>query len=274
MMELVVITPARWLYNELKHAGSSIGVDVTQDHGYGDFIEPQKAVWGSMHFIMRQAPQHSLLDAGSGFLPSLPYEYTQRNFEITTIKNLRTRTDESSFYKLANLKLDNVEGTSDRDEFLACFDSHKYTSESTEVLISGYKDFIGAYEFRSFICKGKVKTTCYMDSNGYTWNAEGFTMPADSILEAAQVFTQDVVSYAETIIPSGFVVDVALLSSGEFVVIEGNPVWCSNPYFLSTDPHTVMSIIEGQGDENSPYQWKPDPTLQVRADMFKRNDYA
>lgn len=259
---LVVITPAQWLVNELRTAAEGLGISVKQDYGLGDMIAPENAVWGSMHFVVKQAPDHRFLDAGPGFLPSLPYEFTQRDFEFTTLHALRLQPERSAFYKLANMKL--VDGTTDREAFIEEIDSHKYVSEDTEILISDIKDFLGSYEFRSFVCNGKAVTTCYLDSHGRTWNAEGFIPPDDSLLETANSFAEE--AAASTEIPSGFVIDTALLASGEFIVIEGNPAWCSNPYYLAENSHTVETIMASQRGEGE--LWKPDPTLKLRAEMF------
>lgn len=205
-----------------------------------------------------------LIAPGPYWLTQIPQSLTQRKVSSATVEEflLSEPTDEF-FIKPAEAKIEGFE---------AAWRNFGQTREIIRRLHIPSDTFLQwsdklldvNHEYRFFVLDGQVIT-------GSSYLVDGITHydgADNSKIDEATEFAQYAVSIIENQ-PSAYVIDVGMnISTNSWLVIEGNPAWCSGIY--GSDPEKVIRVIEqacrfSQDDKN--YLWKPDAFLKAKADF-------
>lgn len=159
------------------------------------------------------------LQPSPGWLASLPWELTQRQVELTTLARAR-RLRRPAFVKAPLDKL--FAARVHRDG--SGLPGSDALDDDTPVLVSDVAVFVR--EYRLFVLDGAVRAASrYAVAGALAVAAE---LPPD-----AAAFAVDVLAAGG--LPSGAVLDVGLLDTGAWAVVEANPAWASGGYACDTD---------------------------------------
>jgi hypothetical protein len=94
-------------------------------------------------------------------------------------------------------------------------------------------------EFRCFMREGKVEAwSPYLSFGRPTWKPQCAGETPESLISFCGRL-RDAMGGA---LPPAFVVDVGVLASGRWAVVEFNPVWCSG--ILGAEPEKVLKVLE------------------------------
>jgi hypothetical protein len=153
-----------------------------------------------------------------------------------------------------------------RDDFLATARSAGFPADG-QVQVSPVRLDL-AEEHRCFVLEGAVVTSSpYLLASGATYE-EGWEASADFDHVSARAFAQEVVDEMGNDQPHGYTLDVGLTTSGQWVVIEANPAWCSGTYGCKLEA-VVDVVVEASATPTSfvgpsrhgHFVWRPDPYL-------------
>jgi len=96
-------------------------------------------------------------------------------------------------------------------------------------------------EHRCFVLDGSVVATSpYLLADGSTWEPD-FDTRADLHHADARRFATEAVDELGAGQPGAYVLDVGLLGTGRWVVIEVNPAWCSGIY--GAEPAAAVEVV-------------------------------
>ena len=191
-------------------------------------VEGDIAIYGEPLFARVIAAQLDkvLLEPEHDWLTKLEFEFVQRKIEYTEIKKL-ANLSYPIFIKPPDDKLFTAKIYTSVDEILNRID----LESNQQILVSEPVTF--TKEYRSHILNGEI-----VSCTRYLMNSELDISSNDKTIKDAIVFIERLLKETETRIPPTVVIDVGLLDSGEFAVVEANPSFGAG-------------IYQGNAEENS-----------------------
>lgn len=173
----------------------------------------------------------TLLTPPEDWLVQLPWEYTKRSIELMRLGEARV-IRRPAFIKPPNDKLFEARVYRTGEELPVDFD------EELSVLVSTPVEW--AVEFRCFCLDGQIETVSPYLRDGKLSCLSHFE---SSSLEVAAVhsFTADVLAASKSSLPRACVVDIGLLQSGKWAVVEANAAWGSGLY--GCNPSQALNVI-------------------------------
>lgn len=195
------------------------------------------AIYGEPLFVQYVAEQLSLLpiETPDEWLPSLPYQYTNRIMKIKRIGELED-TDFPAFIKSPNDKAFKAKVY----QTLADFSAKEYLPPETIVLFS--EPVFWEIEFRCFVHQRECVTYSVYSRNGEVAQDENGAWIASQVeQENANKFLEFFLADCSFDIPKSIVVDVGYISSKGWSVVEANGVWSAGIY--GCDPDKVLSLL-------------------------------
>lgn len=251
MSTLRVVGFTRWLAEDMQLAAPELSViaddGLDAPAGGGDYW------WCSLAHMSRLRATGISADVttpGPRWLPDLPHWLTRREIAVFTVGESVDGC--SGWYKIAEAKVDALPAKwwDSGAEFAAAASAAHVPQDSivqyTPTTLEGIE-----CEYRAFCTPDDVAVTPYL-SHGVTWDA---LTTDEEECDRARSYVLAVLD--EVRHPPNFVLDVAVLDSGEWCVMEANPAWSSNPYALSRSPVAVAAIIGAQVPSVW-WEWEPD----------------
>jgi hypothetical protein len=176
-----------------------------------------------------------LLEPALDWLCHLPRSLTRREVRLVPWSTART-LDGPRFLKAADDKW---------------FPSRVYPSggavpapdqyaDDAPVLIADTVRFVR--EYRCFVREGRVATASLYIEDGARAEDEHGNWRTGPELEAAVAYAHSVSAMPAVSLPAAVGLDVGLLSSGEWAVVEANPVWAAG--LCACDPAAVLDVLE------------------------------
>jgi hypothetical protein len=227
-----------------------------------DFVIP--AWWSPQEYITRlilNDHKFTLQSVGPTWISTLPLQYTGRKIWSGQVKDYKLgKGFDSGFLKLAEAK---------SDKFIASWISHRYLvydaiasgslSDDSWIQISDrFLDIDSEYRFW-ILNKEVVTGSMYLASNGDTWDPS-WSQENQNYYEEAYHFTKETVAKLDS--PTAYVLDVARLKTGEWVILEANAAWSSAWYGGEIDAvvATILASNDTSGIDKK-YVWSPDSSL-------------
>ena len=147
------------------------------------------------------------------------------------------RPEQTTFIKPADQKLFAV-GVYEPDEPIPGLEQ---LEPNDPILVSDAVSF--KREYRFFVYNLEVQTGSIYLLDGSVPQVEvGYAGEGDDFWLEAYTFAQKVCSETDIELPESFVLDVGLLDSDEWAVVEFNPTWASGIY--GCDPYAVLKCLE------------------------------
>ncbi len=176
-----------------------------------------------------------LLEPPFHWLADLPEKYRKRKVIFTTLADARQHR-QRAFIKPADDKCFPAQVYNSGDEL----PKSDVLSDSTPVLISDVVRW--EVEFRCFVLEGKVATfSPYLRNGELAQDQDGnWTASPEETQEALQ-FVASVLADSQVQLPPSVVVDVGVIESSGWAVIEANPSWGSGIY--GCDASKVLDVI-------------------------------
>lgn len=212
--------------------------------------------------LQRVGQAKELIAPGPYWLTQVPQSLTQRKVSSFTVEDFLSQSPENEFFiKPAEAKIEGFEAAW-RNFSQTCEIISELKIPSGTVLQWSDKLIDINHEYRFYVLDGKVLT-------GSSYLVDGITHydgAESSKLSEAKEFAQYAVSVIDNQ-PSAYVIDVGIdMSTNSWLVIEGNPAWCSGIY--GSDPQKVIQVIEkscNSADDDKNYLWTPDAFLNEKA---------
>jgi hypothetical protein len=213
--------------------------------------------------LQRVGYAKELIAPGPHWLTQIPQSLTQRKVSASTVEEFLSDEPPNEFFiKPAEAKIDGFE---------ASWRNFSQTSKIINRLKIPSKTFLQwsdrliniNHEYRFFVLDGKIITGSSYLVNGITH----YDGADNSKLDAAADYAQYAVSIIDNQ-PSAYVIDVGIdVSTNSWLVIEGNPAWCSGIY--GSNPKKAIRVIEKSChiDDDRNYLWIPDSFLKEKADF-------
>lgn len=266
MKALIVVSFAHWVADDFEQATQELNYALVRDYGF-DVPETlgnyEKVAWwmNAQHAarLQRVGVATELTAPGSTWLSTVPHELTKRVIRSATISEfLELGVDGSVWVKPAEAKIDGFEAAY-RTSADVCnlVDTLKIPTDSdvqwTDSLLSIN------HECRFYVLDGEVTTGSPYLVDGITY----YDGASDRELKNADAFAREAVKILGDNQPQAYTLDVGFdEKSNEWLVIEGNPAWCSGIY--GADPAKVIKVIEKAcytNTQNETFLWKPDSYL-------------
>lgn len=280
---LTVATHKNWIAEEF--AATNL-IEVKQNFGLSAPLYPKEksvAWWMPTETASRfqyAGINLNLLTVDAEWLSRVPENLTLRNIWTGTITEALYRGETGlAFCKPAEVKIPNAPAKwIEIDYFLSELLALSVPKDMKIQISNKFLDIKS--EFRCFVNKGLVTTVATYLNNGNIFGGYDFERDA-KMEELAKQYASEVIAVMKQDQPSSYVLDIGLLKTGEFFVIEGNPVWASNPYDCDKI-EVVKAVIEGSttyGDQytHGKFQWGQDPYLKQYAETkakLKIDDYT
>jgi hypothetical protein len=204
---------------------------------------------------------------GSKWLPSQPKEFVGREVESIAVKDIkqnvlsplltRAINGEKLFWKFAEAKVDIFLGEVRAfNEVLAYIDAYGIPDESV-MQVSEIVDVQNEYRF--FIVNGVIKACSPYLNRIHGTEVTYYDSPYANTEEfqAIQAYVSSIAPQLTS--PDAYVLDVASVSNGSFIVLEANPAWCSAWYGSDIDGVTETILASWLPNENFVYM--PDALL-------------
>jgi hypothetical protein len=262
-----------WMRDEMAVSGvpmhHSFGIEVPNFEADDIWWMPQGFAVEMNHALDHYGLRQVVLSApGPELLPGISKEFTGRTIRLLSAEEALANPVEG-WWKSAEAKIENfpsayrtaVELVNDIKDNVLPADS---VLHHTDTLLSI------AREFRSFIAHDKVlSTSVYLVANEgvQTTVYDGAeALPGD--IERVHEFLDNLIK--SVALPPSVVADVAILETGEIILLEFNPSWCSAWY--NNDINAVVECI-GAGFHLSPAElskWKYEPDPYFVAKVSRR----
>lgn len=268
---LVVATTRRWIADDLRH-GAGGRVDVVLEHGFDLPVITGPAAWWvpAEHAarILRAGGTLDLSAPGPAWLAGVPDDLTGRRVWAGMLADIGDAPP-AGFAKPAEAKVDALAARWwDRTDDFASAARDAGLGDDAWVQVSDRRLDI-VEEHRCYVGAGTVMTTSpYLTADGSTYEPGWESDPAFSH-DAARAFAQGAVDALGQDQPPSYVLDVALLTDGTWVVVEANPAWCAG--FYGCDLGAVVDVIVDasatptetgpDGSRHGRWAWRPDPVL-------------
>lgn len=256
---LVAATHRRWIGEHLAAAGS---IPVIVDAGMDAPVIPDgvRAAWWTptehaARLLHAGAPL-ALSAPGPHWLSQVPRELAGR---VVWSGFARDVPAGAGWCKLAEVKLEGIPAAwwGDTRDFTRALAAAGVPDESVVQVSSTRLDI--ASEYRCFMVDGSPAAVSAYLRGGVTWDPAWEGEP-DPGAAQARAFAQAVGDTMGSRQPAGYVLDVAVLADGNWVVVEANPAWSSSPY--GADPAGVVeSVLAANTPAGGQFAWQVDPWL-------------
>ena len=204
-----------------------------------DFADAEGlALYGEALFVRVIADQVgvTLLEASHDWLAQLPKSYTKRSVIATTL-GAAHQLELPAFIKPAGDKAFESKVFVSAPELAAI--THDLSGQ-IDILVSEPVNWEA--EFRSFVLDDSVVTVSpYMLNGELAKTDDGVWQHDPSLEEEAQSFAAQMLAASEVPFPPAFVLDLGIISSQGWAVLEANPAWGSGIY--GCDPDHAFQVI-------------------------------
>lgn len=266
-MTLHLVCHPNWMVQELSSATSaqvkhSFGLDVPVYEADDAWWIPQQMAAKFIRSMEAEGlPLPNFTSPGPLWLDSVPEKFLARTVKTMTVKKAMKHARPWAWWKAAEAKIDWFPAAP-REKAVFLEAAGKLLPE-TMVQSANATLFINT-EFRFHVLDGEPVTgSAYLQTVpgsrlGHSYY-DGLTTNATELSRAAD-FVRKVLSKVAS--PHAFTLDVALLASGRFVVLEANPIWCSAWYGSDIDEVARLTIESFSG---AGWEWHPDAWHVLKA---------
>lgn len=276
--EMIVCSRVRWPFEDMV-AGAAGRFPVRHDFGFDvPALAPAATVawWTPAEHaarLLRAGVEMHLSAPGPTWLAEAPEHITGRPVWAGTVADL-ARAPRSGWAKPAEAKIDDLPAAwyDDTADFAAAVRQAGLPGDAWVQVSPARLDL--AEEHRCYVRAGVVRTASpYLLADGSTWEP-GFDERTDLHHAEARAFARHVVGDLGEGQPGAYVLDVGLVASGAWVVVEANPAWCSGTYgadlveAVDTVVASSATRLAGTGgaSPHGRWAWRPDPCLVAAAE--------
>lgn len=221
--------------NLLWRAAIDAGWDIVRAHGFKvGPIDGTPVLYGETIFAdaICEELSVSVVTPTHAWLPALPSRFLQRSVGLTTLADAMTGSF-PAFIKPPDDKLFAARVYPDAASLAAVTQGFE---AATPVLVSSPVSF--AVEYRAFVAGRRVAALSAYIRGGAV--AEGWEeLPGER--EGALALLEALLADVSIEVPPALVIDVGLLSSGSWAVVEANPAWASG--LCGCDPAVILSVL-------------------------------
>ena len=257
---LIVASTRKWVADDF---AAATDLRVVHDHGLDAPLLPDgfRAVWWT-------PGEHAarLIRAGIPFAPDapeddwlnlFPSDVTGRRITTTALNHIDTFATGSVFGKVAGSKTAKLPAGWHQD--MAAFIAAAATAVPSDTLVQVTWDRLDIIEeYRCTVVDGRVVAATRYMVDEMPFGSIGFPEDDPRWNYRAARFVEDVLKQYPEAGQGALVIDVAVLRGGRMVVLEANPVWCSNPY--DADMKDVAAAIV-TAFTRTVRPWAPDVAL-------------
>lgn len=274
MDTLVVVTHRNWLFEHLASGAD----DITVVHDFGlstpDMTPPdmERTGWWmptehAARLLHAELPLH-LQAPGPEWMRRVPFAFTGRDIWVATLADVEADPKwlrGSAFVKVAEFKTDDVPAGwhTDLPAWIELLHQAGVPADSWLQLTRQRIPF--DVEVRCFIANGEVTGTAVYRAGRMIF--PDAAAPGE-VMSCALNFARTVVNAMGDDQPNGYTLDVGWASDrDEWLVVEANPAWSSNPYDASPDGVRVSlaaATVPGSTSGDA-FTWIPDPYLRQYA---------
>lgn len=274
---LVAATIRAWVAEELR-AGAAGRIEVRHDFGLDlPVIATTTAWWTPAEHaarLLRAGAGLELSAPGPAWLSRVPEELSGRPVWSGTLSQLG-EAPRAGYAKAAEAKVEGLPAAwwDDTGDFAAAAAAAGLGPDAW-VQVSPRLLSI-AEEHRCYVAEGEVVATSpYLLADGSTYE-EGWEARADLDHAGARGFASEATAALGADQPPAYVLDVARLDDGSWVVLEANPAWCSG--FYGCELGAVVEVVVASSVTPAPggpvraslhgaWAWRPDPVLVAYAE--------
>lgn len=264
---LHVVTPARWLADDLAAGAAASQVRVHHDLGLDVPADTRRLAWwcpgtfAARLNATRIRPPFASPDPAT--VAQLPGELLGRHVQVVPLQLLlpaARAVGQRVFLKPADTKIAGLPATVMPIDAVPAFQDACYDrgmGPTSPVLVASEVTF--RQERRIWVHHDEPVASSVYLIDGVTWDAmDSGALPTS---REALAFARQVTAELAGHVPAGYVLDVGQLIDGSWVVVETNPAWSSNPYWATEQDAdgvvaTILAAQHGQG-----HQWLPDVAL-------------
>lgn len=269
---LLVVTPARWLADDLTAGAAANQVRVIHDYGLDAPADVDHIAWWCPGTFAARLHATGIRPAFTSPIPAtitgLPRELLGRRMQVVPLEDVLQAARALPgrvFLKAADTKIPglpaSVHPVDEVPAFqTACYD-HGMGPDSPVILA---EEVTFWQEHRIWVHQDTpVASSAYL-VGGVTWDAMNpVELPP---AREAMVFARTVTAELAGHVPGGYVLDVGQLADGAWAVVETNPAWSSNPYWATErDADGVVATILAAQHPGQHHPWTPDVALTRRA---------
>lgn len=212
--------------------------------------------------VQRAGFAKNLSAPGPNWLTTLDESLTGRSVFASTLVDFKKQPiSQHVFIKPAEAKIDGFEAAwRSVSETLELCDSLNLPEDSFLQWTDTLMDV--NHEYRFYVLDGKVKTGSQYLTDGITFYDGALDLKRSQAFEFAQHAADSIVDQ-----PDAYTLDVGWNNlTSSWVVIEGNPAWCSGLY--GCDPEAAIEVIERSCSAlpNDNFLWQPDAFLKSKAE--------
>jgi hypothetical protein len=255
---LTVVTHKRWLAAELCKAADTRNWTARQDYGFDvPELDDLTVLWmPTAHAarIVGMGLELPLLSIPSDWLSNVPYQYVQREIVTMEVSQLLNwELWQAGFAKLSTVKTDRVPAQwwKNMYEFQSALEAIEAPQNTSIQVCPTYQEFVNEYRV-VIIDHEAVSVSRYLPESDH----EAY----DTELDEAMEFAHEVAQHMAQASPRTYMMDIGTNAIGEYLVIEANNTWSSNPY--DNDPSLVVQALLVAYDRNyrdTSYWYEPDP---------------
>lgn len=271
---LFVVSYASWISQDFRSSLDPDTWDVIKNYGFdlpSKLGKYEKVVWwmNAQHAarVRRALPSAYFMSPGAKWLSGVPRSLTKRQIRTETLEEFWKAPPafDRIWAKPAEAKIEDFPADwYSPDEVIALGDDLSLPAGSFVQWTDTKLDI--DWEHRFYVLNGQVVTGSPYLVDGVTY-WDGYEDPRySSRFEEAEAFASRAVTVLGDNQPSAYTLDVGYDSTVGWLVIEGNPAWCSGVY--GADPEKVIDVLERScSDDGKPeFEWVPDAYLQRIAD--------
>lgn len=269
MARLQLICHPNWMMEEMSAA------DIEVNHSWGlevPLFMPSDIWWMPQSFAveMNRALASAgrdtvdLISPGTELLPSFQKDILGRSVQLLTAQEALANPV-AGWWKSAEAKVDGFASEyRTADGLMADITRNQLPHDSALHFSEGRLSI--DREFRSFLVDGRVVTSSvYLNhlADGSTLTAYDGAVNREGDFDRVSSFLAGISQEAE--LPISVVADTAILTTGEIVLLEFNPSWCSAWY--NCDINGVVDCIKAafHADGQQDWLYKPDAYLVQKA---------
>lgn len=261
---LMVCAPWRWVVDDMQVGSAGRWPVERVDHRVVPAVPPGRTAWwvttGDAARLVASGVDLPLAFAGPGWLSRVDVDLTGRRVATGRLAAAAASPAASrpGFVKPAQAKVDQLPGRWVEDVAVA-LQAAMGAGAHPDMWVQWTDTRLDlAWEFRTYVLAGRpVAVSVYATPDGVAWEP-GLTGRPDAPVDAAFGFAGDVAATAARDLPAAAVVDVAVDTSGRWLVVEANAPWAANPYDCDLGPVVDCVVASSTGDPGR-FTWRPDP---------------
>lgn len=271
--EMIVVSHLEWVWRDMV-AGVAGRWPVRRSRGddVPEVRSPATAWWVATAHAARLSRHGVALElecVPPGWVAGLDRQLTGRRVVAATVDDVLASPRDvpaSGFVKPAVAKLDALPGAWCDDVAAAVADAAARGVRGGTVLeVCG--DWLDvAAEYRSFVVDGDAARPSPYRLGEATWEP-GFDERADARVGDAHRFAAEAAAqlHRDGRVPRAWVLDVARLADGGFVVVEANAPWASGTYGCELGRVADAAAVASTPPADPRWRWRPDPSEDAAA---------